>query len=225
MTIPSDVRKYSDKIPKSIRTSMRAFTGSECALVDRHFASGSRSQQGNCFINVAKQVKKHGGRSIYGWMLNRHSGLQSNGIWSWQFHAVWETPWQTWMDISKYYLYDDYNQKFTIFWGDKSRRADLIEGTAYNSVVAFEKLPPPHYYETFSIQFKVGQLYWTAGDITNLRKLSQHSGIYRFLTKDYKKNIELLERKYGLKKDGRKLVSVTGASMIPTDVLFDFTIS
>jgi hypothetical protein len=225
MNLPTGIRKYSDKVPKPIRSAMKEFTKSECVLVDRHFASGSRSSQGNCFVNVARQVRKYGGKSIHGWMLERKGELQSLGIWAWQFHAIWETPWQSWIDISKYYLYDDSSAKFTTFWIDKERVSNLDEGTAYNSVIAFERLPPEDAYNDFSIRFDVGTLYWTAGELTNLKKLSQHSGIYRFLTKDYPKNLEMLEKKYGLRKEGRNLVSVRGSESVSADMLFDFTIS
>jgi hypothetical protein len=225
MSLPTGIRKYSDKIPKPIRLAMKNFTQSDCVLVDRHFATGSRSQQGNCYVNVERQVKKYGGKSIHGWMLNLDERSQSLGIWSWQFHAIWQTPWDTWLDISKYYKYDGVGSKFTTFWVDKTRRSDLNEGTAYNSVVAFERLLPNEMYERYLIPYKVGQLYWTAGHPTYLKKLSQHSGVYRFLTQKYPKNIALLEKKYGVRRESGRLVSTNGSEDVDLDMFFDFTLS
>ena len=224
MNIPKSVRKYSGKIPKSVRLPMAEFTSSDCVLVDRHFASGSRSQQGNCFINVARQAKKYGGQSIHGWMLNYNENIQAMGMWSWQFHAIWETPWDTWLDISKFHSYDSIGNKFTWFWIDKKRKANIQEGTAYNSVIAFERMPPPNIYDESAFPIKVGQLYWTAGGFGHLKKLSQHSGVYRFCTKNYPRNVELLESKYGIRKQGNSVVSVTGSDSVPHDALFDFNI-
>lgn len=234
MTLPLyGTSLYTDKVPKKIRDAMKAHTQAECVLISREPASrDSRRRESNCYINVARQVKKYGGTSIFGWMLDRRAkyivtcddGEQitiKSGLWNFEFHAIWQDPVNSqWRDITLNKDYDQRGARYTTFWLDATRRADVEEATAFNSIFALEYPIPEKAAKAFTVRPEVGKLYWYARSLTNNRELQSHSGAYRW-RKDNPKNKKLFEqrlKKLGYKNDPNENMRIDHYN----DLVFDF---
>jgi len=217
---------YSEKLPKSIRGSLQQFAGNDCLLVKKCIDDyGLEKRAGNCHNNVKGYVEALGGEMINGWLLNRNKRLMSVGLWVWSFHSVWLTDENELLDVT-----DDKHYKtnaFTTFIPDAIRKVDLEEGVNYNNIVIFENEAfAKHCGSRIGVDIKVGIVYWVSEDMLRMKELSEHSGQYRLVHKEYKNNISMLHQKYGIAIVDNKIVKTDSANDdLSADVLFDFSLS
>ena len=220
-----NAKNYSDKLPKTIRQPLQQFAGNDCLLVKRWSDDfGLETKEGNCHFNVKGYVEALGGETVNGWLLCRNKQLMNVGIWLWSFHSVWLTDENELLDVT-----EDKNYKtnaFTTFLPDLSRRVDLEEGVNYNNIVIFEtEAIAKHYGQSIGVDIKAGTVYWMSEDMLRVRELTEHTGQYRWLHKEYKHNQSMLLQKYGIAIVDDKIVKTDAANdNLSADVLFDFSV-
>lgn len=219
-------KNYSDKLPNSIKNSLKQFTNNDCLLVKRMTDDfGLERRSGNCHFNVMEYVDAFGGEVVNGWLLYRNKRLLNIGMWIWSFHSIWLTDKNELLDITDDKQYQ--NNAFSTFIPDANRRVNFEEGINFNNIVIFEnKAFAKHYGNTIGIDIEVGEIYWISDDMLRLRTLVQHSGEYRWLHKEYKNNIARLHEKYGIAIVDGKLVKTDVANdEFSSDLLFDYSLS
>ena len=218
-------KQYSSKLPSSVKEALFKFSGNHCLEVKRLKETLGLSQlQGRCHQNVLDHVAAYGGEMVNGWLLGKNSRLNKLGVWLWSFHSVWLTDEGLLIDVTEDRNYVSGTR--TIFIPDTARRFDLTEGIAYNNIVAFENWRiGKHFSEKIKASLRPNKVYWTNSGIDLVRTLEQHSGQYRLLY-GYSKNIKMLEEKYGVVIGSTlKIESSRGATRLPVDALFDFSLS
>lgn len=216
---------YKNKLPKTIVQAMQQVTGDDCYIINRRIKGVTgNGENNNCHFNVQDLVERIGGERISGWLLLRDKALYRNGIYVWTFHSIWKTPENKYVDVTKSEQYG--NEKLATFWHDSQRHADLIEGTAFNSVITLENEKAVQIIEkATSTLLAIEKAYWTVNDMRLFSELDDHSGEYRFLLNQYPQNIKLLEEKYNCKMEGRGFVSNNGDDTVSSKMLFDFAVS
>ena len=220
-----DAKIYNDKIPSFVLAPMLAFTGSDCLLVKRRKTGATgNGQRANCHVNVQNWVDKKGGECVSGWLLQRHSPLINRGIWVWIFHSVWVTPEQKIVDVTLDPMYKD--NDYITFWADKTRKADWKNGFSYNNIVIYQEgLKAKSILKEDIVDPQSGVIYWNTPDLQFIRRLDQHSGIYRHIKDEFPDNLKFLEEKYNaVRKDG-ELVAISGSLQLDSEILFDTSIS
>lgn len=215
----------TNNYPKAIKNAMRQITVDECYIINRRVSGiTGNGKNNNCHFNVQDLVERIGGERISGWLLLRNKALYKNGIYVWVFHSIWKTPEKKYVDVTRSTQYGD--EKLATFWHDSQRHADLVEGTAFNSVITLENEKAVDIIQRASgYSLEIGKAYWTVNDIRLFSELCDHSGVYRFLLNQYPHNRKLLEEKYNCKIEGRGFVSNNGDDTVSDMMLFDFAIS
>jgi hypothetical protein len=216
---------YTQKIPSNVREGMSKLTGDDCYLIKRRKKGlTGKGIQGNCHFNVQQWVDKIGGERIRGWLLYRNRSLMNKGLWIWVFHSVWKTPEGEIVDVTQDSTYE--GSDFTTVWFDKSRDIDLLEGTSYNNVVVFENFnSASSFSKNVGVEALVGEPYWTTNSMSNILKISDHSGKYKWLDESFPNNIKLLESEYNCKVIDGKLVPNEGSSnKISSKIFFDYSV-
>jgi len=216
---------YTHKIPSNVRNGMSTFSGDECYLVRRRKKGlTGKGIQGNCHFNVQGWVDKIGGERLSGWLLYRNRLLINRGLWMWTFHSLWKTPEGQVVDVTQDSTYE--GSDFTTVWLDKSRDIDLNEGTSFNNVVVFENgTSANNFTKNLGSEALVGIPYWTTPSMNHIRKISEHTGKYRWVDERFPNNINLFESEYNCKVKDGKLVPNQGASeQISTKIFFDYSV-
>lgn len=221
-----NAKNYSDKLPKTIRQPLQQFAENDCLLVKRwNDDFGLERRKGNCHLNVRGYVEALGGEMVNGWLLFRSKRLLNAGVWVWSFHSVWLTDEKELFDVTDDEQYK--NNAFSTFIPDSTRRVNFEEGINYNNIAIFENQSfATHYGESIGVDIKVGEVYWISDDMLRVKTLEQHSGEYRWLHDEYKRNKEMLYEKYGIAIVNNKIVKTDAANdNLSADVLFDFSLS
>ena len=216
---------YTHKIPSNVRNGMSTFSGDECYLVRRRKKGlTGKGIQGNCHFNVQGWVDKIGGERLSGWLLYRNRSLINKGIWVWIFHSLWKTPEGQVVDVTQDSNYE--GSDFTTVWLDKSRDIDIKEGTSYNNVIVFENSTSANIFtKNLGSEVLVGIPYWATPSMNHIRKISEHTGKYRWIDESFPNNINLLESEYNCKVKDGKLVPNQGANnQISTKIFFDYSV-
>jgi len=173
---------------------------------------------------VQDLVDKIGGERISGWLLMRKNELYRNGMYIWMFHSIWKTPENEYVDVTQSDIYG--NDKVATFWHDSVRRADLDEGTAYNSVITLENDKAVQMIAGgTNTQLSIGTPYWTENSVRFFSGLGEHSGMYRMLHSDYPQNTKMLEEQYNCRSEGNRLVPNNKSDKVSTQIFFDFSVS
>lgn len=216
---------YSKKIPTTVRKPLLLFTGNECLLIKREMQSGNDSLAGNCHANVARYCEKSPDRrSVSGWILEDNKELVSKGIWTWSFHSVCLRDGNELVDITNNPLYE--GKSVSKFWLDEHRQPDLISGTNYNNIVVFEsQLAAVAIGNAVGAQLKAGEIYWATRDLTEYRRVSEHNGKYRLISKDYPINIREFEETLNVKIVDGKLKAADSKAIAPKNIKFDWSVS
>ena len=100
--VSADIQLLCDKV----------VPGSEPQLVN--VIAAEEAFPGECFYNVEKHVQKFGGKSVIGWQLWEWPGVFAEA----EFHAVWEDPDGTLLDITP----KADGETSTLFFPDPSRK-------------------------------------------------------------------------------------------------------
>jgi hypothetical protein len=217
-------KHYSSKLPRRVNDAMWQFSGNHTLAVRKLEQTLGLSQaEGNCHRNVLAHVAAHGGEIVSGWMLENNAILVNKGLLIWSFHSVWRTKEGLLIDVTNDSSLPTSNR--TIFLVDCLRKYDSINGIAYNNVVILTnpKLAC-HVSENVGVEMSANKVYWMNNDMTDVRKLTDHSGQYRLVSPEFPENRELLEQRYGavIKPDGS--VAFKYGSKNCRDVMFEFGI-
>jgi hypothetical protein len=216
---------YTNKLPTPIKDAMKQLTNDDCYLIKRRVkgVTGSGAVL-NCHQNVQDLVDRIGGERISGWLLMRKNELYRNGMYIWMFHSIWKTPENEYVDVTQSDVYG--NDKVATFWHDSVRRADLDEGTAYNSVITLENDKAVQMIARgTNTQLSIGTPYWTENSVRFFSGLDEHSGMYRMLHSDYPQNTKMLEEQYNCRSEGNRLVPNNKDDKVSTQIFFDFSVS
>ena len=216
---------YNEKLPKTVFEPLRKFAESDCLLVPKSSKNyGLANKPNNCHLNVKEHVEKMGGTAINGWLLCRNQSIINAGIWMWAFHSVWLTDDNQLLDVTRDANYE--NCSFTTFLPDKTRRTNLDEGINYNNVVVFENARTANLLsQSLSLELQAGTLYWTVNQLRNIKKIDDHSGMYRSLRAEYPKNIDLIKKQYGVTIQNSRIVQSPANDEFSEDIFFDFSLS
>ena len=215
---------YTDKIPKPVREAMRLVSADDCYLIKRRVKGVTgNGKELDCHQNVQDLVERIGGERISGWLLIRRSDLFRNGIYLWMFHSIWKSPEGECVDVTQSSVYG--NDKIATFWHDTGRKADLAEGTAYNSLVTLQNDDAAQIMmRDLDTSLAVGVPYWVAGKFRHFCKLDDHSGVFRMLHPDYPKNAKLLEEQYDCRSERGRIITNKEGAKLSTMALFDFSL-
>jgi hypothetical protein len=145
------------------------------------------------------------------------------GMWVWSFHSVWETAEGLWIDVTLDKSYEHKGR--TVFCADKYRKIDLEEGVSFNNIFMTSSAEFAEKYAEFSnTKINNREIYWGNDDFSTLRTLKEHTGQYRWLGGEYKKNLSILQEKYNIifNKDGA--VDLTNINGTIEDAYFDFSL-
>ena len=221
-----DTTSYSDKLPPSLNEVLKSFTGNECIMV-RYLKpkDGIKGKSNRCHFNVLDFVKKHGGSAFSGWILNRYPEVNQKGLYAWSFHSVWLTPENTLVDVTEDTNYSGRDK--SIFVPDSNRKPNLDEGLLYNNFLVITDFKfAEHYGQSIGKNISLNTIYWCDKTVTKLLRVDEHSGIYRLIHPEYKKNIEKMCEDSDCDFIERKLVprNNNDASM-PITFIFDYNIS
>ena len=216
---------YNDKIPKSVRKPLLSFTGNVCLLIKRELQADDDSLAGNCHANVARYCAKFpASKSSSGWILEDLADLVRKGIWTWAFHSVCLKSGKTLVDITENAFYDSKSE--SIFWLDERRKPDLIAGTNYNNIVVFENQRiADHIGDAAGQKLNAGEIYWTTRDLKEYRRISEHNGKYRLISKDYPNNIKEFEDTLNIKVVDGAINHADSSVVTPKNFRFDWSIS
>jgi hypothetical protein len=217
---------YTNKLPASVRDAMKQISHDDCYLIKRRVKGVTGTGKvHNCHQNVQDLVDRIGGERVSGWLLMRQNQLFRNGIYVWIFHSIWKTPEDEYVDVTQSDIYG--SDKLATFWHDSKRAADLDNGTAYNSIIAFENAQAAkHIADSTGVELAVGQPYWTTSNIRFFMGLHEHSGEYRLLTGDYPNNTKMLEEEYNCKVEGGRLIPKNeNDDKVSTKIFFDYSLS
>jgi hypothetical protein len=221
-----DTTSYSDKLPNSLNEVLKSFTGNECVMV-RYLKpkDGIKGKEGRCHFNVRDFVQKHGGSSVSGWILFRDTKGNENGFYVWSFHSVWLTPENKLVDVTedKNYL----NRDKSIFVPDSNREPNLIDGLLYNNFLVITDSNFAQFYgKSIGKEILSNTPYWCDKTTTKIMSIDEHSGIYRLIHSDYKKNIEKMCEETDCDFIDRKLVPRNeNKTTAPINLIFDYNIS
>jgi len=218
-------KHYSSKLPRRVNDAMWQFSGNHVLAVKRLKETLGLSQaEGFCHTNVLEHVAAHGGQIVSGWMLENNAILVNNGLLIWSFHSVWRTKEGLLIDVTN--DSSSPQRSRTIFLPERLRTYDSINGIAYNNIVILTtpKLAR-HVSKQVGVEMSANKVYWMNNDMTNVRKLTDHSGQYRDVSPEFPENLELLEQRYGavIKPDGS--VFLKDLSKNRSDMIFDFGVS
>ena len=223
-----DTTSYADKLTPQLNELLKSFTGSECIMVRKIKEKDSiKGKHGNCHLNVKSYIDKSGGTSISGWLLNRLPNLMDKGMYVWSFHSVWHKPDGKLLDVTedKHYIGRDKS----IFIPDTERTPDLLEGTSYNNFLVFtERAFAEHYGRSIGKEINTHTLYWCDTVMTRLIGIDEHSGVYRYLNKEYPNNIQKMCDEYELEiVNGRPVPRPNSKYQhgVPANMIFDYSIS
>jgi hypothetical protein len=185
------VKRYVGSIPANVSKAMGRFAGGVLASVDR-IASDDAMQQSSCHPNVAGWVADNGGKAVTGWLLVKKSTFISRGIWVWVFHSLWMDKKGNLIDIT--YQGEQHDDEKSIVWLDIFRKPDLNEGLTYNNIMVVDNgACAKQYGELNNMGINPGEIYWASPDMTLLKPIKMHNGIYRWLNLRYSKNIKMFE--------------------------------
>lgn len=217
-------KHYSSKLPRRVNDAMWQFSGNHTLAVRKLEQTLGLSQaEGFCHLNVLEHVAAHGGQIVSGWTLENNAILVNNGLLIWSFHSVWRTKEGLLIDVTN--GSSSPQRSRTIFLPERLRTYDSINGIAYNNVVILTnpKLAR-HVSEKVGVEMSANKVYWMNNDMTDVRKLNDHSGQYRLVSPEFPKNRELLEQRYGviIQPDGR--VALNYGSKNVRDMMFEFGI-
>ena len=191
-------KHYGAKLPSKVNELMYKFTGNFSFEVKKlNDDVGFTQKSGNCHFNVLEHVKAYGGKAVNGWLLGSSGQTSKMGMWVWSFHSIWETAEGLWIDVTldKNYVY----KSRTVFCADKYRKIDLEEGISFNNIFMTSSAEFAQKYTEFcGTKINNREIYWGNDDFTSLRKLSDHTGHYRWLGGEYIKNLAILEEKFNL---------------------------
>ncbi len=217
-------KNCTKNLPKSIVQAMRSVTTDDCYIIERRVKGVTGSgKENNCHINVQELVERIGGECVFGWLLERNSKLFRKGIYIWSFHSIWKTPEEKYVDVTQ----GDYGlERLATFWCDSHRRADMIQGTAFNNLITLENNGAVQIIQqATNNRLESGKAYWTDTKVSVFAGLEEHSGVYRLLHNHYPENRKLLLDQYGVRIEGKSLISVTGDENVPQKMLFDFSLT
>jgi hypothetical protein len=221
-----NAKNYTEKLPKSIRKPLTAFTQNDCLLVTKlNDDFGLERRALNCHVNVSGYVEKFGGEMVNGWLLYRNKRLLNVGMWVWSFHSVWLTEDKKLFDVTDDSQYA--TNSFTTFIPDANRKVDFENGINYNNIVIFENEAfAKHWGKSTQTEVEANTLYWVTDDMMRIKKITEHSGMYRWLTDSYPNNIQLLKEKYGVVINNNKLMVTEAANDADIEnAMFDFSLS
>jgi hypothetical protein len=138
----------------------------------------------------------------------------------WHYHSVWITPKGKIVDVTDNDLYK--KLPLSTFIPDTTRKVDLENGIAYNTIVIFDNNRVADRFAVASGEdrkLSAGVVYWTTNSVKYFRGLDEHSGQYKLIRKEYPQNIELLEKDYDCKSVGGRLVpNDPDDNMIPSEI-------
>jgi hypothetical protein len=223
-----DARLFTDKLPEKITKALKEFSGNECYLIKREVDRKSfLSNKNNCHQNVQRYVEKFGGERLNGWLLYRNEQwIDEMGLWVWHYHSVWITPKNKIVDVTDNDLYK--KLPLSTFIPDTTRKVDLENGIAYNTIVIFDNIRAADKFAGASGEDRKlfsGVVYWTTNNVQFFRALDEHGGQYKLIRKEYPQNLEMLEKEYNCKASGGKLVpNDPNQSMIPSEIFFDYSL-
>lgn len=227
-----DLTSYKDRLPKEVNDALKTFVGGDCVMVrrlkkDKHKYSVN-AKTGECHLNVQLFVDRYGGKRISGWLLRR-TYLADKGVYAWLFHSVWQTPEKKWLDVTFDKEYAGRDK--TIFVPDSTRTADLIEGTSYNNIVIFTDLRFTLFYGSqVGMELETNKVYWCDQTLRYFLATDEHSGQYRWISKQYPKNIEKMCDEYELEIKNGKPIPKPGSryetmAAFPKKFLFDYSVN
>lgn len=222
-----DARLFTDKLPDRIIAPLKQFSGNDCYLVKREVDRKSLlSNKNNCHNNVKRYVEKFGGEMLNGWLLYRDEKfIDEMGAWVWHYHSVWITPKGKLVDVTDNDRYR--NLPLSTFMPDATRKVDLENGIAYNTIVVFENGRTADWFAEASGEdrkLSAGVVYWTTNDVRFFRGLDEHLGQYKLLRNEYPANQKQLEADYDcVIKDKRLIPKDPDNSMVPSEIFFDFS--
>lgn len=221
-----NVKPYTNKIPPKVRVAMENFADGDCLLVERNTKDiDGVVKQGNCHLNVKQLVDKFGGELVCGWLLYRSNQFINDGFYAWNYHAVWLTADNKLYDVTEDRTYGD--ALYSTFWVDKKRTVDLDKGVSYNCIVAMENRDYADAFgKSVGQQVNLGEVYWATGNYRHIKKLSEHSGIYKLMRPEYPENIKSLEKEYNCKiVDGKLIPNKGNDDKVSIDIVFDYSLS
>lgn len=222
-----DARLFTDKLPDRIIAPLKQFSGNDCYLVKREVDRKSLlSNKNNCHNNVKRYVEKFGGEMLNGWLLYRDEKfIDEMGAWVWHYHSVWITPKGKLVDVTDNDKYR--NLPLSTFMPDATRKVDLENGIAYNTIVVFENGRTADRFAEASGEdgkLSTGVVYWTTNDVRYFRGLDEHLGQYKLLRNEYPANQKQLEMDYDCVIKDRRLISKDpDNTMVPSEIFFDFS--
>jgi hypothetical protein len=221
-----DTTSYSDKLPNSLNEVLKSFTGNECVMV-RYLKprDGIKGKEGRCHFNVRDFVQKHGGSSVSGWILHRNTKFNENGFYGWSFHSVWLTTENKLVDVTEDNNY--LNRDKSIFVPDSIRKPNLEEGLLYNNFLVITDVRfAKHYGESIGREVLADTPYWCDKTTTKIMNIDEHSGMYRLIHPEYKKNIERLCEETDCDFIERRLVPRNeNKEFGSTNLIFDYNIN
>jgi len=204
-----------DKLQKYLTDEMEKFTKNKCLLVKKKIGD-TNFKEGMCHLNVEQQVKEYGGKKQSAWVLNRVRGLMNIEIWLWSFHSLWINEQNKIYDITNNKIN---NGEYSTVYLENERHADLENGVMYNDLAIVNNTK----FAT-EMELECKKLYWSAMTLSIFKEINSSDGIYRCLGKNYLKNIEILNEKYGVFMENEKLTSIDGNTYASNDMLFEFNL-
>lgn len=224
-----DITSYADKLPYSLNTVLKTFTGNDCVMVRKAKEKDKiTGKAGECHLNVKIVIDKLGGSAVSGWLLSRIPNLLDNGMYLWNFHSVWMKPDGKLLDVTddKYYIGRDKS----IFVPDATRKPDLLEGLSYNSFVVFTEGPYARQYgDSIGMKIITNKPYWADNLVQRLLEIESHSGEYRLVTSQDSPNYKRMCDEYEIDfingtpvpRPGSKYENAPG---MPLRMLFDYSV-
>ncbi|RTL29339.1 MAG: hypothetical protein EKK49_14555 [Rhodocyclaceae bacterium] len=173
-------------LPPVVDKRLRDFAGGTPLRI-RHPGAGEAGSDVYCHAVVRDTVAASGGRQCFGWLhsLPAHAGPQQ-GAHGFTFHSVWLAPDGQLVDVAPHTFSRD---GWSVFIPDRRRRYDFAQDMGYNALV----------------------IYTDARVSAYARKLSglpvaTYEGRFRRASR----YLAEIERRYGLRSDGRRLVGLEG---------------